>query len=96
VLPVDGVLGAAAEGALLLDEEESDEEVVLAAALLSPPDFVPPFDDEYRSAYQPPPLNWTAGADNSFSSLPAQCGHSVNSGSENFCRFSNVRPQFWH
>ena len=95
VLLVDVVLGAAVE-VLLLDEEESDEELLLAAALLSPPDFAPPFDDEYRSAYHPPPLNCTAGADSSFSSLPPQCGHSISSGSENFCRFSSVRPQFWH
>jgi hypothetical protein len=94
VLLVDGVLGAAELAVLLLDDEDESDEELLELVLLSLlPAFDPPFDDEYRSAYQPPPLNCTAGADSSFSSLPPQCGHSVSSGSENFCRFSSVRPQ---
>lgn len=51
------------------------------------------FAEEYRSAYQPPPLNDTAGALSTRSSLPPQCGHTVISGSENFWIFST---RLWH
>lgn len=42
------------------------------------------FADEYRSLYHPEPLNCTAGAVRVRCSRPLQCGHVVNSGSENF------------
>ncbi len=103
MLLAGGVLEAVDGADVVVDDEaESDElDGVLddpeASELPDPSDFFAPlFDDEYRSAYHPPPLNCTAGALSSFSSLPSQYGHTVSSGSENFCRFSNVRPQFWH
>lgn len=40
--------------------------------------------EEYRSLYQPEPLNWIAGAVNVRSSGPLQKGQTVISGSENF------------
>lgn len=82
---------------LLEAESELPEDLFESLGLESPlevlpPDLFPPFD-EYRSAYHPPPLNCTAGAEIRRSSLPLQCGHSVSSGSENFWRFSSVFPQ---
>lgn len=81
-----GLLSLADE---VVEEDDSAEEEALAA----PPDFFAP-DEEYRSAYQPPPLNCTAGAEIVFSRRPPQCGHSVKGASENFWIFSTLRWQF--
>jgi len=45
--------------------------------------------------YQPLPLNWIAGVEISFSTLPPQVGQTSIGGSENFWIFSNRWP-FWH
>jgi hypothetical protein len=50
----------------------------------------------YPSAYHPPPLKETAGAERTRSSLPAQWGQTVISGSENFWIFSVWRWQAVH
>lgn len=76
--PEDAVEAAVVlAGALLaaeLSEDEDDDLLpspeALVALLLSLLDsllFLPFEDEEYRSAYQPPPLNCTAGAEISFS-----------------------------
>jgi hypothetical protein len=52
--------------------------------------------EEYRSAYHPPPLNDTAGAVSTRSSVPLQCGQIVISGSENFWIFSMCFLQVVH
>ena len=52
--------------------------------------------DEYRSLYQPPPLNCTFGAVNVRSRCSPQCGQMVNSTSENFWIFSVRRWQVVH
>lgn len=54
------------------------------------------FGLEYRSLYQPLPLNEIAGAEITRSSGPLQYGQSVISGSENFWRFSVWRPHCLH
>lgn len=69
---------------LLADDPPSDES--LFALLLEP----------YPSAYQPPPLNCTAGAEINCSNVPEQIGQTVSGASENFCRFSSFRPQVLH
>jgi hypothetical protein len=74
---------------LLLASLELEEDVLdeLAAGFL---------EEEYRSAYHPPPLNDTAGADTTRSSVPLQCGQIVISGSENFWIFSMCFLQAVH
>lgn len=73
--------------------------VLVASVLAAPAEASPPvapspvwavagLAEEYRSLYQPAPLNWIAGAVSVRSSGPPQCGHTVNSASENFCIFS--------
>jgi hypothetical protein len=84
--------GAAAAVLLLpsleleLEEEEAEFDVPEAGFLA----------EEYRSAYHPPPLNDTAGAVTTRSSVPLQCGQIVISGSENFWIFSMCFLQVVH
>jgi hypothetical protein len=74
------------------DPPESDEpEDPEAAPLLSLEAFG--FALEYKSAYHPPPLKLTAGAESTLSKCPLQCGQIVISGSENFCLLSVLS---WH
>jgi hypothetical protein len=86
--------GAAAAGVL-----EAAELLSAELLLASPPPLAvaPPsvllvaaegFAEEYRSLYQPEPLNCTAGAVNVFSRRPPQCGQVVRGSSENFWIFS--------
>ncbi len=46
--------------------------------------------------YQPVPLNWIAGADNSRRTFPSQLLHDSTGASENFWMTSNLRPHFSH
>ena len=87
----DAAAGAAAAVLLLpsleLEEEEAEEFDEPVAGFLA---------EEYRSAYHPPPLNDTAGAVSTRSSVPLQCGQIVISGSENFWIFSMCFLQVVH
>ena len=90
-----------AAGALAVEDPEdppelSLEEEVLAAGLDPFEDEADGLAEEYRSLYQPPPENCTAGAWSRRSSFPLQSGQVVSSGSENFWIFSRRRRQAWH
>lgn len=87
-LPAEELLEVEAATAPLSAELLVDEPAV------SPPLFG--FDEEYRSLYQPPPLNCTAGAEITRSSVPPQAGHVVISGSENFWIFSTCLRHCLH
>ena len=63
---------------------------------LPSPELAGGLADEYKSLYQPEPLNCTAGAVKVRSSVPPQCGHTVSSASENFWIFSVRRWQAVH
>ena len=54
------------------------------------------FADEYRSLYQPDPLNCTAAAVKVRFNEPPQCGQVVKGASENFWIFSTRRWHCWH
>ena len=62
-----------------------------AAGFASPAAGAAGFAEEYRSLYQPEPLNWMAGAVRVRSRVPLQCGHTVRGPSENFWIFSTRR-----
>jgi len=89
------VLEAAAAGAaaVVLLPSLEEEEVEVPALDAPVAGFL---EEEYRSAYQPPPLNETAGAVSTRSSVPLQWGQIVISGSENFWIFSMCFLQAVH
>jgi len=78
------------EAGLLAESESFSPE----PPLLSLPDFGLALP--YPSAYQPPPLKATAGAERTRSRGSLQKGQTVISGSENFCIFSVRRWQAVH
>jgi hypothetical protein len=92
---------AAVAGVLLVDAPESEAGLLAESddfpsepPLLSPPDFGLALP--YPSAYHPPPLKETAGAEMTRSRGPLQKGQTVISASENFCIFSVCRWQAVH
>lgn len=88
--------GAAAGAASDLFGAEAVSAPSLWPAAAPSPLLAAGFAEEYRSLYQPEPLNWMAGAVSVRSRVPPQCGQVVSSGSENFWIFSVRRWHCWH
>ena len=84
-----GELAGLASPALL--ELESAPEAVAPAPSLEL--LAAGLAEEYRSLYQPEPLNCTAAAVSVRSNTPPQCGQVVRGASESFWIFSTRR---WH